>query len=193
MSRSRKPGRDPAPVAAEDVELFRQAIGPVRSLNDDERVDAAGPKPQARPLQHLRDEAQVLEELARIPLDAVAMASGEVLSYLRDGHDPRLLKRLRSGAIAVQDEVDLHALRLPAARRLLLDFLAEAVRRDIPCVRVIHGKGLRSAAGPVLKALVDRTLRQHGAVLAFCSARERDGGTGATVVLLKISPRSRPA
>ena len=110
---------------------------------------------------------------------------GEAISYLRPGHDPRLLKRLRSGAIAVEDEIDLHHLRLEPAQQVLREFLAEALDQDLGCLRIIHGKGQRSAHGPVLKALVDRSLPRHGDVLAFTSAPVRAGGTGATLVLLR--------
>lgn len=186
----RKPNtKDTPPPDSNDADLFRDAVGPVRRLRREARADTRATPPAPRPLQHLLDEAGVLEELRQIPLDALAMESGEALSYLRDGHDPRLLKRLKGGAIAVQDEIDLHAMRLPSARRTLHTFLAEAVRTGLSCVRVIHGKGLRSEAGPVLKALVDRSLRQHGHVIAYCSARERDGGTGATIVLLRSEQR----
>jgi DNA-nicking Smr family endonuclease len=54
------------------------------------------------------------------------------------------------------------------------------------CVKIIHGKGLRSRAqGPVLKRLVDGLLRRRGDVLAFASAPPAEGGTGAVVVLMR--------
>ena len=63
---------------------------------------------------------------------------------------------------------------------------AESVNARIQCVRVVHGKGLRSGPrGPVLKASVNRWLRQWDDVLAFVSAPARDGGTGAVYVLLR--------
>jgi DNA-nicking Smr family endonuclease len=53
----------------------------------------------------------------------------------------------------------------------------------------VHGKGLRSGAkGPVLRELVNRTLHRYAPVLAFTSARQVDGGTGAVYVLLAGSP-----
>jgi len=53
-------------------------------------------------------------------------------------------------------------------------------------VRIIHGKGRGSGnRGPVLKSAVNRWLRRHGAVRAFCSARRNDGGTGALYVLIE--------
>jgi DNA-nicking Smr family endonuclease len=51
---------------------------------------------------------------------------------------------------------------------------------------VVHGKGLRSGnRGPVLKAQAARVLSQSAAVLAYVSTPPRDGGTGATYVLLR--------
>jgi DNA-nicking Smr family endonuclease len=53
-------------------------------------------------------------------------------------------------------------------------------------VRIIHGKGHGShQRKPVLKGKVDHWLRQRRDVLAFCSARQADGGTGAVYVLLR--------
>ena len=66
------------------------------------------------------------------------------------------------------------------------EFLDESPRDDRLCVKIIHGKGLRSrAAGPVLKRMVDSVLRKRGDVIAFASAKAAEGGTGATLVLLK--------
>jgi len=49
----------------------------------------------------------------------------------------------------------------------------------------VHGKGLRSGPrGPVIKRSIGRWLRRRSDVLAFCSTRPTDGGTGALYVLL---------
>ena len=51
---------------------------------------------------------------------------------------------------------------------------------------LVHGKGLGSGQrGPILKGKVDRWLRRWDPVLAFSSARQVDGGTGAIYVLLR--------
>ncbi len=183
----REPAARRETVAAEaDVELFRQAIGDVRPLErEDERTDQRVQPPAPVPRQFLADEARVMDELLDAPTGLLASEIGEALSYLRDGHDPRLLRQLRRGLFAVQDEIDLHQMRQADARRYLREFLAEAADQGHRCVRIIHGKGLRSPEGPVLKGLVDTLLRHHGHVLAFVSARPQEGGTGATLVLLR--------
>jgi DNA-nicking Smr family endonuclease len=95
------------------------------------------------------------------------------------------LRRLRRGQYAIRDEIDLHGMTQDEARAALGAFLAEAMLHDRRCVRVIHGKGRGSGhRGPVLKSAVNRWLRRHAAVAAFCSARRNDGGTGALYVLL---------
>ena len=72
------------------------------------------------------------------------------------------------------------------AEAVLRQFLAQARQRGHGCVRIVHGKGLRSKdSGAVLKQMTDHLLRHHGEVLAFASAPLAQGGTGAALVLLK--------
>ena len=78
----------------------------------------------------------------------------------------------------MQDEIDLHSLRASDAEMLLKRFLNEARSGMNCCVRIVHGKGLRSEGAPVLKMLVDRVLRQRGDVLAFASAPRQPGRLG---------------
>jgi DNA-nicking Smr family endonuclease len=85
----------------------------------------------------------------------------------------------------VQREIDLHGLTVAEAKQALRQFLIAALEARVRCVRIIHGKGLRSGhRGPVLKSAVSAVLRRSGAVLAYVSARPVDGGTGAVYVLL---------
>lgn len=175
----------PVEPTADDADLFRTAVGKVRRIDDHGRSDSRLPTPPPVPTQFLRDEAKVVDELLNSPIDANSAEVGEELSHLRDGYDPRLLKRLRRGLFAVQDAIDLHQLNLESARSVIRDFMAQAQRRGLRCLKIVHGKGLRSRTGPVLKTLVERMLRQNGDVIAFASARAQDGGTGATLVLLK--------
>jgi DNA-nicking Smr family endonuclease len=53
-------------------------------------------------------------------------------------------------------------------------------------VRIIHGKGYGSREqAPVLKSRLNHWLREQQDVLAFCSSRRDQGGTGAVNVLLR--------
>jgi DNA-nicking Smr family endonuclease len=169
----------------EDRRLFREAVGPVRPLRR-ERVVIAAARPSPQPTQADLDEARVASELLAGTLDPAELEIGEELRYLKPGVAPRLLQRLKRGQYSIADEIDLHQMSASVARAALKVFLDDSRRADRLCVKIIHGKGLRSgAAGPVLKRLVDEVLRRRDDVLAFASAKPAAGGTGATLVLLR--------
>ncbi len=175
------------PVKPEDVELFRTAVGPVRPVRQDRHAHQRTP-PRPRPLFLEADERAVLIDMMSEAFEPVEYLTGEELIYLREGLQPRVLKRLRRGQIGVGAELDLHGMTVAVARGAIAAFLLECRKRRIPCVRIIHGKGLGSRQrGPVLKSKVGNWLRQRNEVLAYCSARAFDGGTGAVYVLLKLT------
>ena len=110
----------------------------------------------------------------------------EVLEYRREGVRESTLRDLRRGRWRVDDELDLHGMTLKEAKPALRDFLARAHASQARCLRIVHGKGLGSGSrGPVLKNAVNVLLRRDDDVVAFCSARQIDGGTGAIYVLLR--------
>lgn len=175
--------KSPPPSAAERAE-FLAAVGEVRRLRN-ERSEARPPPPRPRPRQTEASEAAVRDELAAIPVAVAELEAEGPSSWTREGVAPRILKRLGDGAYAVRDEIDLHHLKHGPAARVLSLFLDDCRRRGLACVKIIHGKGLRSAGGPVLRRMTEALLRQRGDVLAFRSARAADGGSGATLVLLR--------
>ena len=108
------------------------------------------------------------------------------MEAFRAGQPGDLQPALQRGTYRVAAELDLHGLRWDEAKVVMVRFLAAARDADARCVRIIHGKGLRSKGdGPVIKQRIDGWLRQRSEVLAFCSARREDGGTGAVYVLLR--------
>ena len=174
-------------IPADDEAAFREAVKDVQPLPDAGRVAHARPRPVPLPRQRQEDDRQVLaDSLSSQAEGEPDLESGDMPAYLREGIGPQVLRKLRSGFWAVQDELDLHGLRSEEARELLLQFLATAGKRGYRCLRVIHGKGWRSKnREPVLKPRVASWLMQRRDVLAFCEARAADGGAGAVVVLLQ--------
>lgn len=169
----------------DEGELFRAVVGPVRRVRSDR--DHSRPRPPP-PLasQRERDEANVMDDLAHAPIDYASVETGEEISYLRPGLQTRVLKRLKRGHWRIEDELDLHQMNLEAATASIRRFLDDADRDRMSCVRIIHGKGLRSGPqGPQLKRLTARLLSRHDRVAAFSSAPPHDGGTGAVYVLLR--------
>ena len=114
------------------------------------------------------------------------LEGGDELAYLSAGLPRSVLKDLRRGRWVTQAEVDLHGLNRDEARDMLMEFVAACLARGSRCLRIVHGKGLRSPGRePVLKELVRRWLANRPEVLAYCQAPAADGGAGAVLVLLK--------
>lgn len=174
---------------AEDPRLFRQTMAGVRLAPPSPRVSLRAPPPVPEPRQRRADDLQVMKELLAAP-DPEWLESGETLSYRAPGIQDSVLRRLRRGDYHLDSELDLHGYNRFKAREVVADFLAWCLDRNLRCVRIIHGKGNGSPnSGPVLKTYLDGWLRKRKAVLAFCSARPVDGGTGAIYVLLRSNPR----
>lgn len=173
------------PPQADDA--FLEAMRDVLPLGRVRRVELRREPPAPVPLQRLRDEKRALEEsLHDWAHPDAGRATGEELLYVRAGVPPGVLRNLRRGHWVVQDEFDLHGLTAAEARIATAGFIAECAQRGTRCVRIIHGKGLRSPnREPVIKRKLGRWLMLRDEVLAYCEARAVDGGSGAVIVLLR--------
>jgi DNA-nicking Smr family endonuclease len=178
----------------DDGDVFEKLFSNVTPLPAHGRVIHAPVRRKPIPEQHLRDERAALDDSLsdHIAWD-VGMETGDQLVYLRNGLSPQTLRKLRRGHWVIQAELDLHGHTTAEAREALIEFLSYCRKEGARCVRIIHGKGLRSKnREPVLKTKVANWLIQRDEVLAFCQARQVDGGGGAVMVLLKTAARKRP-
>jgi DNA-nicking Smr family endonuclease len=166
-------------IAPDDAALFRETIGAVKPLPEQNRIT---PKPSPRKTlpRPPATPSAIPDTLSDF---AAENAPGE---YLSNGLSRMALRKLRRGGWPVQDRLDLHGNNSDAARKLLQEFLHEAMQQKLRCVLVIHGKGLNSRGGEaILRKLTRHWLTQHHLVLGYCDAPPRDGGSGAVLVLLK--------
>jgi DNA-nicking Smr family endonuclease len=181
---TRPADKDDPDAHSEDVQLFRQAMRGVKPLAA-RTLPLQGPKARPRARFTRADRLAVLQESLQPVTADPEVGSGEELSFRRPGVQIEVLRRLRRGEYRVQREIDLHGLTVAQAKQVLREFLADVLDSQVRCIRIVHGKGLRSGhRGPVLKSAVVAVLTRTGAVLAFVSARQVDGGTGAVYVLL---------
>jgi len=166
--------------------LFADTVGPVQPLKDRRLAELPRPRPAPLPLQRTLDEQSVLREALSDEMDVESLLeTDEALSFRRPGVGPEVPRRLRRGEWTIQAQIDLHGLRRDEARERLSEFIREASRQGLRCVRVVHGKGHGSPGkSPVLKGKVRAWLVQKNEVMAFTQARASEGGAGALVVLL---------
>jgi DNA-nicking Smr family endonuclease len=183
MSKPRHPTIKHRPVhhlSEEDSRLFRETVGPVKPVSWDKvEPEKTLPKPRRR-----RQQAEWADD---IPIhDEPLLATGDVLSFAASGIQKRVLRHLRAGKFDIDAELDLHGLTVDEAKRRLGRFIHLCLADGCRCLHLIHGKGYRSEGDhPILKNRINLWLRQHPDVLAFCSAKSAEGGTGAVYVLLR--------
>jgi DNA-nicking Smr family endonuclease len=173
----------------DDIALFRAAVKDVTPLRRGLRALHPTRKPKPIPRQTFLEQRQVLQDsLSDHIYWQDSLESGEELVFLRSGLQSQVLRKLRRGHWVTQGELDLHGCTLAEAKPELIRFLERARKNGMRCVRIVHGKGLRSRnREPVLKNNVANWLMQRDEILAFCQAKAADGGSGAMVVLLKAA------
>ena len=173
-------------MTKDDAELFRSQMQDVRPARPQNRVVPSRPAPKPIPAQRLEDERAVLTELSRLAFDLDDIEFDDDGVFLRPGLPRDILRKLRRTHWVIQDTLDLHGLTADEAAEATAAFLADCKRRGVRCVRIVHGKGLRSRGRePVLKRRVRRQLMRRSEVLAYVEPRAVHGGSGAVVVLLE--------
>jgi len=171
---------------AEDSDVFREAVRDVKPIAAPNRVEHPRRAVPAIPTKRLEDERAVLEELAHIAFGADDIELEDDSMFLRPGLPREILRKLRRTHWVVQATLDLHGLTGDEAVAETAVFLAGCKREGIRCVRIVHGKGLRSPGRePVLKRRIRKLLTRRDEVLAFVEPRALHGGSGAVVVLLQ--------
>ena len=177
-------------LSQDDIELFRRSVGPVRKINHDKAIHTHKVRPP-RPQQRQRvEEAPATDTFSDYFDTDGEVSSDETLFFTRPGIQQRKLQQLRRGRLPVGAELDMHGMTVAIARNELVHFITSCRDQHIRCVRIIHGKGYSTGSqAPVLKNRLNNWLRQHHDVLAFSSAPQSEGGSGAVNILLRAAPR----
>ena len=161
----------------------------VEPLKEKQTTDSRKPrKPAHRRKPDLTQEnfsrSEVSSETGQLHYDAESAVEDDS-THRKNGVQIKIVQKLKRGRFPVSRQLDLHHMTTETAHRVLLEFIAEKQGDTLECVRIIHGKGLRSENGPRLKLMTRRVLRHHHHVLAFTACKQADGGSGAMDVLLK--------
>ncbi len=167
---------------------FSDLLLDVKPLHSDHsnRIEDSTPKPSPLPQETVKDHDRVLQESLNTNLELEDMQPGDSLSFRSSRIRKNTFRKLKKGQFSIGAELDLHGMTTIEATLALTDFIKASREKNIRCVQIIHGKGHGSSnQGPKLKPLVNQWLQKREEILAFCSARPVDGGTGAVYVLLK--------
>ena len=122
------------------------------------------------------------------PSPAFVVERVESRLYARREDVPQeVLEELRLGRPRPGNSLDLHGMSEEAARSRVFRFVRQSRASGLACVALVHGRGLRSPAGAVLKQAVPQWLQQLPLaknVAAYGPAPADRGGDGVTWVVL---------
>jgi len=180
-------------IKPDDAESFRSAMQAVRPLKADDRHRVTTQRALPAPFKQIAAQIPAIAAFGSTESSSrmlVADAISELKPLLREGLPRKVLRQLGSRDCPIADSFDLHGMNEKTAARALQRFLAASLQHDLPCIRVVHGKGLRSEGPAVLKLMSWQLLWQHSEVLALKPCSPKDGGTGAVLALLKTTRKS---
>jgi len=186
-------GKAPAPTqppgpgeGGEDREVFLRYMEGVRKLDGEKPEKRPTKGPSATPARSGEEEERRTFLSALSGMDVTFSDELPDVEPLRPLAANRM-RQLKSGAIRIDLELDLHGLTRDEALASLGSFVTGAYNRGQKAILVITGKGNNSPAEPVLQGAVASWLRDAGRkmVAEFAPAPRRMGGSGAFVVFLK--------
>lgn len=176
-----------------DEELFSRAMREVREIREFRELPVR--RKEATPAHRCaapgNEAIKTLEGIVEGRSPVNLPDTQEYVEWVRPEYrqDSRssIIRKLHKGRFAVQESLDLHGLIVEEAEAEVERFLREAFRKRLRCVKIIHGRGLRSSNGPVLKDALISWLsgRFRKQLIAFVTARQCDGGLGALYILLQ--------
>ncbi len=156
------------------AQIEKQRVKKVDSLTLAKRAAAEGPQ--------LIEGAELSDTQAMLN----PVASQAALSYRIATLQHKVFEDLKAGNLRWFEAVDLHGCTIEEARMAVLQIIQIAKDENQNVLKIVHGKG----PDAILKTYVNGWLRQHRDVLAFVSAPEKQGGTGAVLVLLKRTEKN---
>ena len=177
----------------EDTELFKKALTGVKPIDNGNIAQIKPKRVKKIDAQTLAKRAaaegsaeQELTEISDTQAILNPVASQAALSYRIATLQHKVFEDLKAGKIRWFEAVDLHGCTVEQARAAVLQIIQMAKDENQNVIKIVHGKGPEA----ILKTYVNGWLRQHRDVLAFVSAPEKQGGTGAVLVLLKRAEKN---
>lgn len=177
----------------DDHQLFSKALQGVQPIDRGNIADLKSVRTKKVDAQTLAKRAAAegsaeteMTEISDMQAILNPVASQASLSYRIATLQHKVFEDLKAGKLRWFEAVDLHGCSVEQARSAVLEIIQIAKTENQNVIKIVHGKGPEA----ILKTYVNGWLRQHRDVLAFVSAPENQGGTGAVLVLLKRAEKN---
>jgi DNA-nicking Smr family endonuclease len=174
-----------------DEELFTSAMDEVQEIEEFRSLLCVHRQKKIAPRTGKVDPDQetltILGEITQGQRPIHLPHTQEYVEWINPDFRDDIVRMLHGGQFSIQSFIDLHGCTVSEAEEELGEFIQEAFKKGFRCVKVIHGRGLRSSKGARIKQAVVRRLSGHyrNDIIAYVTAQQCDGGLGALYVLLK--------
>lgn len=181
----------------QDTKLFLSATRDVKPLESNKIRNILDSYRKKTAVIYDDEQALILKRLKDLvdgKNPVIVHHTSEYVEWTRATYNPQLAAKLHRGGFAVQAYCELHGMDSIRALDTCENFISRVLLENKRCIAFIHGRGLSSPRGPVLKEVVVKWLTRgpyRRFVMAFSSAPIWDGGTGVTYVLLRRRPARR--
>lgn len=172
-----------------DEEMFVNAMREVREIKEFRKMQVQRWKEIALPgkISSDKEAIKALEEIIAGKRSVNLPDTQEYVEWINKDYRGVNIRKLHEGNFSVQDYLDLHGMSAKEAESEVEYFIKGSLIKGLRCIKIIHGRGLRSPKGPVLKNSLLKWLsgRYRKFIIAFVTARQCDGGLGALYILLR--------
>lgn len=173
-------------ISDDERQCFRDAVSDVKPIAKSQHIIPEQQKSVKKIKKIISKKTFEEKPVFHLSKKYSTVSGDDVITYAKSGLQHKRFSQLKQGKIKTEATLDLHEHTSDEALIVVDDFLERCQQRGMRVVCIIHGKGHFSADNtPVLKNLLNQYLRQHPRVIAFHSAKNKQGGTGAIYVLLK--------
>ena len=187
-------------LSESDLELFNRVVADVRPLKFQDksfinRKSSIDTMDKLKKTNMVSREVKPIRKATRI--SKVPIVINDHSPGRAPGIDRKTSLNLKKGKVKIDYELDLHGLTQIEAKQALEEAILGAWKNRLRLILVITGKGLRqsksdglndSEARGILRRAVPKWLKEtpiSDFILAFSSAQQIHGGTGALYVLLR--------
>jgi len=171
--------------------VYAEAMEGVQQISHDKALIRRPAPTKIRCTTTIEDPQQLIEEAVRDKRKLNVTNMPEYMEGYAEGINPVTLDKLKNSEFSIQKTLDLHGFSLEDAQKTFEEFISDSIKNGLNCVKVVHGRGLKSRNVPVLKdnlkSWIIRAINRKW-VTAFSSARRCDGVPGATCILLNKNP-----
>ena len=187
------PGTPPHDAAREDDSaIFAKAMSGVVPVRAGGRDMPSPPEPVKLPV---RPAGNILEDIVSGKVEFTLAFTEEYIEGQVKGLDPAVMGMLKAGSYSLEGHLDLHGQNLEQAYASLALFIKEAYHNNKRHLLLVTGRGRNSPGGAsVIRDRVQSWLTKEPfkrVMLAFATAKKRDGGSGALYILLRKRKKSQ--